>query len=133
MKCIVCGKTIDRKAIRCSQHAKEHRQLHSKAYQQLPENTQLDKAYFIEALKTKTFTEIGLDLGINDNSVRKRCKCLGLPTHARVLQLIPNDKWEEVLDNYKDYEELYEEIIRNQDCCRESYSTSDIIDIYKAF
>ena len=51
-----------------------------------------------EELKSKlricSFTQIGKEYGVSDNTIRKWCKFYGLPSSSHVIHSISDDKWE---------------------------------------
>ena len=47
-------------------------------------------------IRTKPFTQIGVQYGVSDNSIRKWCKAEGLPTKASDIRNYTDQEWEKI-------------------------------------
>ena len=81
--CIDCGKQIDIKAKRCEfcGHLARRKQIR-------PTREELKKL-----IREETFTQIGRDYGVTDNTIRKWCKAVNLPFKKQDIEKINDNDW----------------------------------------
>ena len=54
------------------------------------------RAQLKELIRTKTFTQIGNDFGVSDNSIRKWCDAYNLPRKKQQINSYSNEQWEKI-------------------------------------
>lgn len=53
-------------------------------------------------IRTQSFTQIGKEYGVSDNTIRKWCKFYGLPSHSHVIHSLSDNEWDnECFNNTK--------------------------------
>ena len=82
--CENCGKPIDKDATRCIQCA----HLLQRKVQNRPDREELK-----QMIRTRTFTDIGRQYNVNDNTIRKWCKSVNLPTRKKDIEQITDFDW----------------------------------------
>lgn len=84
--CIDCGKLISKGSIRCNKCEAKHRVT--------------EKPYSREELKqlirTTPFTQIGKQVGVSDNAIRKWCIQYGLPSKVRDIKQYTDEEWDKI-------------------------------------
>lgn len=84
--CINCGKEISLSAKRCVQCDHENKRIIP-----LP-----DRDFLKEQIRTLTFVDVGKKYGVVDNTIRKWCKKLSLPTTKREIKSYSDEEWLDV-------------------------------------
>lgn len=84
-KCVDCGKPILSKSIRCVECAYKHRS-----------SCPYDREELKELIRENNFRQIGKSNNVSDNTVRKWCKRLGLPTKSRQIKQYTDSEWESI-------------------------------------
>lgn len=84
--CIDCHKEIDTKAIRCIECSNLFKQTIIR-----PSREELKML-----IRTLPFTEIGKRYGVTDNSIRKWCMRVNLPTLKRQIEKYTTDEWNNI-------------------------------------
>ena len=80
--CADCGKEIALGSTWCPKCAAKHHRVYKVDIDKRPTKKEL-----FELIKTKPFTEIGRMYGVTDNTIRKWCKNMGLPSTKKELKL----------------------------------------------
>ena len=80
--CADCGKEIALGSTWCPKCAAKHHRVYKVDIDKRPNKKEL-----FELIKTKPFTEIGRMYGVTDNTIRKWCKNMGLPSTKKELKL----------------------------------------------
>lgn len=82
--CIDCGCEITHEAIRCQicDHIKQRKAIR-------PEREELKNL-----IRTTNFTQLGKKYDVTDNTIRKWCKAVGLPTKAADIKQYTDKEWE---------------------------------------
>lgn len=88
--CIDCGKPVTTGSIRCSTC---NNALKKKTTN---EKYGLTRAELKKKIRTQSFTSIAKELGVSDNSIRKRCVAFGLPSHKMEIDTYTDEEWEEI-------------------------------------
>lgn len=87
--CINCGKEISRTSIRCTQC--------SGKLKIIPEgNMPIDRNKLKELVFTISFTKIGEQFGVCDNTIRKWCKKLDIPFKRKDINNYTKEEWENI-------------------------------------
>ena len=81
--CIDCGKEISYGAERCDTCAKILLRIVERP----------DRESLKAQIRTQTFTSIGQQYGVSDNSVRKWCKAMGLPATKAEINKYNDNEW----------------------------------------
>ena len=53
-----------------------------------------NRATLKDAIRVKSFTQIGKEYGVSDNTVRKWCKSYGLPSYSHIIHSLSDYEWE---------------------------------------
>lgn len=61
-------------------------------------------------IKNTSFTDIGKEYDVDGNAIKKWCKTLNLPYKRFIINSIPNEIWDEVIENYSEYKDKYEKL-----------------------
>lgn len=87
--CIDCGKEVSTKqTLRCRNCANILLQSQSK----IP----IERDILKQLIRTKSFTQIGKDFGVSDNTIRKWCDKYNLPRSARLIKSYSDIIWETI-------------------------------------
>lgn len=82
-RCLDCGKPINSKSKRCVEcEHKKQRQV------EWPQKDELKNL-----IRNNSFTSIGEQFGVSDNTIRKWCKSYGLPYKKSEIQQYSDNKW----------------------------------------
>jgi ribosomal protein L40E len=84
--CVDCGAQISKGATRCSQCDHKRQQ---KVDRPLREELK-------QMIYTKSFTAIGAQYGVSDNSVRKWCQNYNLPTRKKEIKSFTPEEWDRI-------------------------------------
>ena len=84
--CKDCGKIISSDAIRCPECAKK-----ASRKVERPDREELKNM-----IRTMPFTAIAAKYDVTDNSIRKWCKAVNLPTTKGVINSISDQKWKQI-------------------------------------
>lgn len=79
--CADCGKEIALKSTWCPQCAAKHNRVYK-----VDEDNRPSKDELLYLIQTKPFTVIGRMYGVSDNTIRKWCKNMGLPSTKKELK-----------------------------------------------
>ena len=84
--CIDCGCKISKDAVRCSKcdHLQQRRAVR-------PSRNELK-----QLIRTKSFTAIGRQYGVTDNTIRKWCQSEALPSKAKEIKAYSDLDWEKI-------------------------------------
>lgn len=87
-RCIQCGKIISKctKGNLC-------RECYSKSIRKV-ERPSREKLKFL--IRTTPFTQIGIQYGVADNTIRKWCDEMNLPKHSRKIKSYSDEEWEKI-------------------------------------
>ena len=85
--CADCGKEIALGSSWCPKCAAKHHRVYKVDIDKRPTKKEL-----LELIKTKPFTEIGRMYGVTDNTIRKWCKNMGLPSTKKELLIIYSEQ-----------------------------------------
>lgn len=88
-KCPDCGKQICKTSIRC-------RQCSAKSHIIPAKELQLSRDELKHLIRTTPFVQIGKQLGVTDNTIRKWCNKYNLPRKASVIKTISDEEWENI-------------------------------------
>lgn len=85
--CAMCGVEILNESTYCSNciHIKQRKVANRPNREELK-----------NLIRTKTFTEIGKNYSVNDNTIRKWCKAENLPTRKRDINSISDEDWKSI-------------------------------------
>lgn len=81
--CLDCGEPIGKNSTYCRHCGPKHT---NQPKAKVPKENRPSKKELLELIKTKPFTEIGKIYGVTDNSIRKWCKAVGLPSTKAALK-----------------------------------------------
>lgn len=88
--CIDCGKAIGAGSIRCPDCTNALKKKMTNA------KYGLTRAELKNKIRTQSFVSIAKELGVSDNSIRKRCIAFGLPFHKTEIDIYTDEEWEEI-------------------------------------
>lgn len=82
-RCVDCGKPILSKSTRCVECSYRHRSSCPYTREELK-----------SLIRQKSFTSIGKENNVSDNTIRKWCKNFNLPTKSREIRQYTDEEWE---------------------------------------
>lgn len=88
--CIDCGKPISCGSIHCKECSSQLKK------KQTNDKYGLTRAELKEKIRNQSFLSIAKELGVSDNSVRKRCVAYGLPFHKTEIDTYTDEEWAEI-------------------------------------
>ena len=88
--CIDCGKPISYGSIRCKECSSQLKK------KQTNDKYGMTRAELKEKIRNQSFLSIAKELGVSDNSVRKRCVAYGLPFHKTEIDTYTDEEWAEI-------------------------------------
>lgn len=91
--CPNCGKLILNNSNFCKDCANQQRK---EKYIQKCKDTGITREILKEKIRTSSFTQIGKELGVSDNTIRKKCKLFGLPTKSTEIKKYTDEEWEKI-------------------------------------
>lgn len=87
--CVDCGKEINKKSTRCDKCEREHRKI--------PLNEMaVTREELKNLIRTKSFTQIGKQFNVSDNTIRKWCDKFNLPRKKSDIKNISDIEWENI-------------------------------------
>lgn len=81
--CVDCGKIIDNRATRCIECEHKHQR-----HAEWPEREELKNL-----IRHNSFSAIGKQFNVSDNTIRKWCKYYGLPYKKREIKAYSDEEW----------------------------------------
>lgn len=87
-KCMDCGKTISRSAVRCVECQKK--------YKLLKKRSLINREDLKKKIREKSFVEIGKEFGISDNAIKKWCDYFNLPRRKIDIKKYTDSEWNNI-------------------------------------
>ena len=86
--CVDCGKEITKKSARCQDCESKRRK------QQAIDNSVVTREELKNLIRTMPFTQIGVQVGVSDNAIRKWCDRFNLPRKKSDINKYSDEEWE---------------------------------------
>lgn len=84
--CRDCGKEISRNKAYCPKCSSFHQRVVERP----------DRETLKMLIRTKSFLQIGKDFGVSDNTIRKWCKAVDLPSKKTYINSLNDEEWEKI-------------------------------------
>ena len=87
--CAICGEPISNRASKCYKCSNGERRIPV-------DKMRVNREELKTLIRTKSFYRLGKDFNVSDNTIRKWCIKLDLPTKSRVISQMSDEEWKKI-------------------------------------